>query len=67
MVMGERTARSAGARLRIGAPARALFRRLVLINGTVFTIGTLVLALSPATVSSPVLLTEVPVLTSGWR
>lgn len=43
----------------------ALFRRLFLINGLVFTVGTLVLALSPATVSSPVLATEVPVLVVG--
>jgi two-component system sensor histidine kinase UhpB len=47
------------------APARALFRRVVLINGLVFALGTLVLALSPATVSSPVLLTEIPVLLVG--
>ncbi|MEE6262298.1 sensor histidine kinase [Plantactinospora sonchi] len=46
-------------------PARALFRRLLLLNGLVFTVGTLVLALSPVTVSSPVLLTEIPVLTVG--
>ncbi|MEV4085051.1 sensor histidine kinase, partial [Nonomuraea fuscirosea] len=46
-------------------PAQALFRRLVLINGLVFAAGTLVLALSPATVSSPVLLAEVPVLLVG--
>ncbi|GAA1289157.1 histidine kinase [Pseudonocardia aurantiaca] len=62
--MSERTARlAAGPGTR--APARALFRRLALINGTVFTVATLVLALSPATVSSPVLLTELPVLTVG--
>ena len=48
-------------------PVQALFWRVIVINGLVFTIGTLVLALSPATVSSPVLLTEVPVLASGWR
>src|SRR6478752_6646496 len=46
-------------------PVQALFRRVIVINGLVFTIGTLVLALSPATVSSPVLLTEVPVLSIG--
>ncbi|MBG0813414.1 HAMP domain-containing sensor histidine kinase [Planomonospora sp. ID82291] len=46
-------------------PAQALFRRLFAINGLVFTVGTLVLAISPATVSSPVLLTEVPVLAVG--
>lgn len=46
-------------------PARTLFRRLSLINGLVFTAGTLVLALSPATVSAPVVLTEIPVLLIG--
>ncbi|GAA2108440.1 HAMP domain-containing sensor histidine kinase [Actinomadura alba] len=46
-------------------PAQALFRRLFLINGLVFTVGTLALAVSPATVSSPVLLTEVPILIVG--
>ncbi|WP_406070945.1 histidine kinase [Micromonospora sp. NBC_01638] len=46
-------------------PTQALFRRLFALNGLVFTVGTLVLALSPATVSSPVLLTEVPVLIIG--
>lgn len=46
-------------------PARTLFRRIVLINGAVFTLGTLVLALSPATVSARVRLTEVPVLLIG--
>lgn len=51
--------------LRVHGPARALFRRLLVINGLVFTVGTLVLALSPATVSTPVLLAEVPVLIIG--
>ncbi|MGX1775835.1 histidine kinase [Nocardia brasiliensis] len=46
-------------------PAQALFRRIFLINGSVFTLGTLVLALSPATVSARVRLTEVPVLLIG--
>lgn len=46
-------------------PGRTLFRRLFLLNGLVFTAGTLVLALSPATVSSPVLLAELPVLAVG--
>ncbi|NEW45830.1 sensor histidine kinase [Nocardia cyriacigeorgica] len=46
-------------------PADALFRRIFLINGLVFTFGTLVLALSPATVSSRVRLTEIPVLVVG--
>ncbi|MGH3589178.1 MAG: HAMP domain-containing sensor histidine kinase, partial [Pseudonocardia sp.] len=46
-------------------PARALFRRIVLINGLVFTVGSLVLALSPATVSAQVQLSELPVLVVG--
>lgn len=46
-------------------PAGALFGRLVLINGLVYTVGTVVLALSPVTVSSPILLTEIPVLIVG--
>jgi two-component system sensor histidine kinase UhpB len=46
-------------------PIRALFVRLFVINGSLFAIGTLILALSPATVSSPPLLTEVPVLIVG--
>lgn len=46
-------------------PADALFRRIFLINGLVFTLGTLVLAVSPATVSSRVRLTEIPVLVIG--
>ena len=46
-------------------PAPALFARLVLINGVVYAAGTVVLALSPATVSSPILLTEIPVLLVG--
>ncbi|HEY5857157.1 MAG TPA: histidine kinase [Aldersonia sp.] len=50
---------------RASTPTGALFRRLFLINGAVFTAGTLVLALSPATVSSRVRLTELPVLLVG--
>ncbi|WP_327147790.1 sensor histidine kinase [Nocardia sp. NBC_01329] len=46
-------------------PVDALFRRIFLINGLVFTLGTLVLAVSPATVSSRVRLTEIPVLGVG--
>jgi two-component system sensor histidine kinase UhpB len=42
-----------------------LFLRLLVINGLIFAVGTTVLALSPATVSSPVLVTELPVLTVG--
>lgn len=47
------------------APVRGLFRRVVLINGLVFTFGTLVLAMSPATVSGPVQVTEIPILVVG--
>ncbi|MEU6714360.1 histidine kinase [Nonomuraea sp. NPDC046802] len=46
-------------------PAQALFRRLFAINGLVFAAGTIVLAVSPATVSAPVMLAEVPVLAVG--
>ncbi|HWM32995.1 MAG TPA: histidine kinase [Pseudolysinimonas sp.] len=46
-------------------PIRALFARLFVINGALFTVGTLILALSPATVSSPPLWTEIPVLLIG--
>src|SRR5262245_3098394 len=46
-------------------PAAALFRRVVLINGLIFTLGTLILALSPATVSARIKLTEIPVLVVG--
>jgi two-component system, NarL family, sensor histidine kinase UhpB len=45
--------------------AAALFRRVFLINGLVFVLGTLVLALSPATVSARIKLTEIPVLVVG--
>ncbi|WP_016881255.1 MULTISPECIES: histidine kinase [unclassified Rhodococcus (in: high G+C Gram-positive bacteria)] len=46
-------------------PAGALFWRVFVINGLVFTIGTLALALSPATVSTHIRLTEIPVLVVG--
>lgn len=50
---------------RARTPAAALFRRVFLINGLIFTLGTLILALSPATVSSRIRLTEIPVLLVG--
>ncbi|MBP2185387.1 HAMP domain-containing sensor histidine kinase [Amycolatopsis magusensis] len=53
---------SAGRALR---PTQALFRRLLLINGLLFSAATLVLAFSPATVSAPVQITEIPVLVIG--
>lgn len=46
------------------APARGLFRRVVLINGLVFALGTLVLAVAPVT-SARVRLAEIPVLVAG--
>ena len=52
-------------RLSAGRPMQSLFRRLFVINGLLFLVGTLLLALSPATVSSPLLLTEVPILIVG--
>ncbi len=52
-------------RRRARTPAAALFRRVFLINGLIFTLGTLILALSPATVSARVKLTEIPVLVVG--
>lgn len=47
------------------SPAAALFRRLFLLNGAVLVVAAGVLALSPATVSAPVLVTEVSVLVVG--
>jgi two-component system sensor histidine kinase UhpB len=46
-------------------PAGALFWRVLLLNAVVFVAGVGVLALSPATVSTPVAITEVSVLTAG--
>jgi two-component system sensor histidine kinase UhpB len=46
-------------------PTDRLSRRIVLINGAVFAVGTLLLAVSPATVSAPIVLTEIPVLAIG--
>lgn len=46
-------------------PAGALFRRVFVINGLIFAIGTLALAVSPATVSARIKLTEIPVLVVG--
>jgi two-component system sensor histidine kinase UhpB len=50
---------------RARTPATALFRRVFLINGLIFTLGTLILAVSPATVSSRIKLAEIPVLVVG--
>ncbi len=46
-------------------PVSALFWRLFALNGLVFATGTVVLALSPATVSAPVSSTELAVLAGG--
>jgi two-component system sensor histidine kinase UhpB len=50
---------------RARTPAAALLRRVFVINGAIFVVGTLALALSPATVSSRIKLTEIPVLVIG--
>ena len=50
---------------RARTPAAALFRRVFLINGLIFVLGTLILAVSPATVSARIKLTEIPVLIVG--
>ncbi len=50
---------------RARSPATALFWRLLLLNALVLVIAAAVLALSPLTVSAPVLLTEVSVLAVG--
>ncbi|WP_280354475.1 sensor histidine kinase [Nocardia otitidiscaviarum] len=63
--MSGRAVAAIGRWARTPIPAGALFRRVVIINGLVFTLGTLVLALSPASVSSRVRLTEIPVLVIG--
>ena len=55
----------AGGMSRRATPAGALFRRVFLINGLIFVLGTLILALSPATVSARIKLTEIPVLVIG--
>ena len=47
------------------SPATALFWRLLLLNALVLVIAAAVLALSPLTVSAPVLITEVAVLAVG--
>lgn len=46
-------------------PAGGLFRWVVSINGLIFTLGTLVFVVSPATVSEPIELTEIPLLGVG--
>ncbi|MFF5258265.1 histidine kinase [Actinomadura viridis] len=47
------------------SPTTRLFWRIFAGNGVIFAVGLTLLALSPATVSSPVLLAELPVLTAG--
>jgi two-component system sensor histidine kinase UhpB len=51
--------------VRARRPIQTLFRRLFLINGLVFAVGTLLLAFSPATGSSAPLLAELPILIIG--
>ena len=63
---GPRMARLAGARSRIPAPrAVPLFWRIFAMNALVLALATAVLALSPATVSSPVAVMEAIVLALG--
>lgn len=50
---------------RLGRAGMPLFWRVCLTNGLVFVIGTAILAASPATVSSPVVVTEAAVLAVG--
>ncbi|PIB74878.1 sensor histidine kinase [Mycobacterium celatum] len=52
-------------RQRTRIPAGGLFRWVVLVNGLIFTLGTLVFVVSPATLSAPIKLTEIPVLGVG--
>ncbi|CNF09878.1 GAF sensor signal transduction histidine kinase [Mycobacterium tuberculosis] len=47
------------------SPASALYWRILGINGVIFAIGTLLLAVAPVTISSPILLRELPVLAIG--
>ncbi|MDF2712718.1 MAG: Histidine kinase [Nonomuraea muscovyensis] len=65
VLAGKHPQGSSRARRGTRSPASALFWRLFLINGLVFAAGLTVLALSPATVSSPVLLAELPILAVG--
>lgn len=60
--LGPRTPRAPGP---LHSPASTLFRRLFLLNALVFVTGAGVLALSPATVSTPVAVGELSVLTAG--
>jgi len=46
-------------------PASALYWRILGINGLIFAIGTALLAVAPVTISSPILLRELPVLVIG--
>lgn len=48
-----------------GSAVSALFWRLFAVSGAVFVAGTAVLVLSPATVSAPVVVTEISVLAVG--
>ncbi|WP_067795576.1 HAMP domain-containing sensor histidine kinase [Actinomadura formosensis] len=46
-------------------PASALYWRILGINGLIFAIGTVLLAVAPVTISSPILLRELAVLVIG--
>ena len=62
---GEAGAMAAPTTRRGRTPASALFWRLFLFNALVFIAGAAVLVLSPATVSTPVSVTEVAYSRSG--
>ncbi|HWM04596.1 MAG TPA: histidine kinase [Actinophytocola sp.] len=64
-VVDQRSQRVRGDHRTGRTPAAALFWRLFLLNGLVFVAGAGVLVLSPATVSTPVSVREVSVLTVG--
>jgi two-component system sensor histidine kinase UhpB len=64
-IVGQLPQRALGEQRTDKTPARALFWRLFLLNALVFVAGAGVLVLSPATVSTPVTITEVSVLAAG--
>ena len=64
-IVEQRPQRARGEQRTGRSPARALFWRLFLLNALVFVAGAGVLVFSPATVSTPVAITEVIVLAAG--
>jgi two-component system sensor histidine kinase UhpB len=64
-IVEQRPQRARGEQRTGKTPATALFWRLFLLNALVFVAGAGVLVFSPATVSTPVVITEVSVLAAG--